>query len=259
MKDKQVRWAELLETALTEPGAISEAYRAFHRFSFGNQVLAMSQCRVRGITMGPINTYKGWQGLGRQVRKGEKAIMLCMPVHAKRKSEDEQKDDEPREVLRFFIYRANWFVLSQTDGETEPVLDLPEWHARQAAETLGVKLGDFDHVDGNAQGFFRPSTKTVAINPLAQHSHRTMFHELAHAILHQENDTARDVEELEAECTAMLVADALGLEGLEEARGYVQNWHRDSTSIPEKSAKKILLAADKILKAGELAEMAQAA
>ena len=101
----------------------------------------------------------------------------------------------------------------------------------------------------------------VAINPLAEHAHRTLFHELAHSQLHfdKENQLSRDTEEMEAECTAMLVADALGLEGLEESRGYVQNWF-DGQRIPEKSAKRILHAADKILKAGQVEEpLAQAA
>ena len=62
MTNNKVRWTELLDTALTEPGKISEAFRAFHRFSFGNMLLAMSQCHHRELAMGPINTYKGWQG-----------------------------------------------------------------------------------------------------------------------------------------------------------------------------------------------------
>ena len=259
-KSRKVKWSELLETALTHPGKISEAYRAFHRFSFGNQLLAMSQCSARGIPMGPINTYKGWQGLGRQVQRGQKAIALCMPIHAKRKSEDNEQDNE-KQVRCFFVYRANWFVLSQTDGETEPVLDLPTWNASQAAETLGAKLGNFDIPEGNAQGFCRNGGKTIVINPLAEHAHRTLFHELAHSQLHydEDNPLTRDVEEMEAECTAMLVADALGLEGLEESRGYVQNWYKGQ-QIPEKSAKRILIAADKILKAGQTEEpLAQAA
>ena len=74
--------------------------------------------------------------------------------------------------------------------------------------------------NGNVQGY--QSGNTVAINPVAEHAHRTLFHELAHAQLHRElNDQSRGEQEMEAECTAMLVADALGLKGLEESRGYV--------------------------------------
>ena len=121
MTNNKVRWTELLDTALTEPGKIGEAYRAFHRFSFGNMLLAMSQCHHRELAMGPINTYKGWQGLGRQVKRGAKALMLCMPITVKRKAENDSDDDsEPNGMATFFVYRRNWFVLSQTDGADMP-------------------------------------------------------------------------------------------------------------------------------------------
>ena len=260
MTNNKVRWTELLDTALTEPGKISEAFRAFHCFSFGNMLLAMSQCHHRELAMGPINTYKGWQGLGRQVKRGAKALMLCMPITIKRKRENDS-DDEPASMATFFVYRRNWFVLSQTDGADMPELDTPEWNAEQACSALGVKLMEFDRADGNVQGFFRRSADAVAVSPLAEHARQTLFHELAHAVLHGDKDAeSRSIEELEAECTAMLVADALGLGGLDDSRSYVQGWYKDGQQIPEKSAKRILHAADKILKAGQVEEpLAQAA
>ena len=77
-------FAELLQKAVTEPGIISQAYRQFHQYSIGNQLLALGQCVDRGIQPGPINTFPGWKALGRWVRKGEKAITLCMPITVKR-------------------------------------------------------------------------------------------------------------------------------------------------------------------------------
>ena len=35
-------FAELLQKAVTEPGTISQAYRQFHSFSLGNQLLALA-------------------------------------------------------------------------------------------------------------------------------------------------------------------------------------------------------------------------
>jgi len=60
------------------------------------------------------------------------------------------------------------------------------------------------------------------------------------------------LREVEAEAVAMLCCEALGLDGAEFCRGYIQEWlRRDGASaIPEKSAHKILRAADQILKAG---------
>ena len=73
-------FADLLARAVSEPGVISDAYRQFHNYSIGNQLLAWSQCLGRGIQPGPMATFPKWKELGRYVRKGEKAITLCQPV-----------------------------------------------------------------------------------------------------------------------------------------------------------------------------------
>jgi antirestriction protein ArdC len=85
-------FAELLGSAVTDPGTLSATYRQFHSYSFGNQLLAWSQCLARGLQPGPMATYPRWRELGRQVRKGEKAITLCQPVTVKRKPAE--GDDE---------------------------------------------------------------------------------------------------------------------------------------------------------------------
>ena len=61
----------------------SEAFRAylelqakFHRYSFGNTLLIMSQ--RAGATR--VAGYRTWQGLGRQVRKGERGICIFAPI-----------------------------------------------------------------------------------------------------------------------------------------------------------------------------------
>src|SRR5215467_8710036 len=84
---------ELLERAITEPGIISKAYSQFYGYSFGNQLLAYWQCSARQIQPGPIATYNKWQELGRQVRKGEKALQLCMPITVKKKADEPGDED----------------------------------------------------------------------------------------------------------------------------------------------------------------------
>src|SRR5690349_17712541 len=82
--NQHTRWSELLHRAVTEPGVISEAYSRFHNYSLGNQILAWFQCAERTIPPGPIATFMRWKELGRHVKKGEKAITLCMPIRSKR-------------------------------------------------------------------------------------------------------------------------------------------------------------------------------
>ena len=73
-------FATLLQSAVNEPGTLSQAYQQFHSYSLGNQLLAWAQCADRGLQPGPMATYPRWRALGRQVKKGEKAITLCMPI-----------------------------------------------------------------------------------------------------------------------------------------------------------------------------------
>jgi len=61
-------WGELLHSAVHTPGKLHAAYTAFHNYSFGNALLALEQCISRKIEPGPLNSYKGWLQLKRQVR-----------------------------------------------------------------------------------------------------------------------------------------------------------------------------------------------
>lgn len=63
------KWSSLLVEAVTKPGMIMDAYSAFHNYSIGNQILALVQCQFRGLEPGPINTFPGWQALGRIVKR----------------------------------------------------------------------------------------------------------------------------------------------------------------------------------------------
>ena len=257
------KWSALLVEAVNKPGLIMKAYSAFWNYSIGNQILALIQCQLRGIQPGPINTFPKWQTLGRVVKRGERALTLCMPITRKRRSdEDSAKTDASPEEQTYttFVHKARWFVVSQTFGSELGPVTIPEWDAERALKTLCIERITFDKTDGNCQGFARGSQ--IAINPVAQLPHKTLFHEMAHVLLHtSEGDftdteqTPRNLREVEAESVALLCCEALGLEGVDYARGYIQNWlYQDigynADAIPEKSAQKIFRAADQILRAG---------
>ena len=259
------KWSALLVEAVNKPGLIMEAYSAFHNYSIGNQLLALIQCQMRGLQPGPINTFPKWQTLGRVVKRGERALMLCMPLTRKRRDRETNSNDATGEEHTYttFVHRARWFVVSQTVGNEIKSPAIPEWNADRALANLNVERIDFDSTDGNCQGFARK--RQIAINPIAQLPFKTLFHEAAHVILGHtaEGDfadtetTPRSLREVEAEAVALLCCESLGLEGAEYCRGYIQNWLYQGTgykadAIPEKSAQKILHAADQILRAGRL-------
>ena len=143
-------FAELLRSAVAEPGTLSSAYQQFHSYSLGNQLLAMFQCHARGVKPGPMATFPRWKELGRQVRKGEKALTLCMPITLKRRQDTNDADtDGADSVFTRFVYRSRWFVLSQTEGNELPEPSVPAWNAQQALATLGIDEVEFGSTDGN--------------------------------------------------------------------------------------------------------------
>jgi antirestriction protein ArdC len=251
----KIEWAKLLAEAISEPGKISEAYRRFHGYSLGNRLWAMAQCTLRGIIPGPVASFNRWKELGRQVKKGEKAICLCMPVTGKRKEKDEA-GNETESTYQFFVLKNSWFVLSQTEGQEYAPEPLPEWSEARALEGLEITKAPFDVLNGNVQGYAAPG-RTVSVSPIAMNPFKTLFHEVAHVLLdHIEADALIDTErpprnvmEVEAESVAMLCCASLGLSGVEYSRGYIQSW-AEGQPISDKSAQRIFSAADKILKAG---------
>ena len=256
MKSKvdKPEWSNMLSRAVSEPGSISEAYSRFWHYSVCNQMLAMAQCRDRKIESGPLASYKAWQRQGRQVRRGQKAVALLMPITIKAKDDKGKPEDETKRRV-IFVMRRNWFVLSQTEGDDYTPEPIPDWDLPRALESLDITEESFNHIDGNAQGYARK--RTIAVSSIAAMPHKTRFHELGHVILghtsevaHTDSETpSRSLAEAEAESVALICCESLGLPGAKFSRGYIQGWLSGDT-IPDRSAQRIFSAADKILKAG---------
>lgn len=256
------KWSALLVEAVNKPGLIMKAYSNFHSYSLGNQLLALVQCQMRGLQPGPINTFPKWQELGRHVKRGERALMLCMPITCKRRDDAIDQEANGEGTFTSFVYKARWFVLTQTEGEDLQPQVIPDWDAKRALAALAIDQIPFDSTDGNCQGFARK--RQIAINPVAQLPHKTLFHELAHVVIGHTTEadfadtekTPRNLREVEAEAVSLLCCESLELEGADYCRGYLQNWFYqglgfDASAIPEKSAHKIFRAADQILRAGQ--------
>src|SRR5438105_10405779 len=150
----ELAFTDLLQRAVSEPGLISRAYSAFHGYSIGNQLLALVQCVERRLEPGPIATFMGWKAKGRSVRKGQKALVLCMPVTCKRRPTDDVDDQDAKApTFTRFIYRPHWFVLGQTEGAAVEPPALEQWDASRALAELRIAEESFTMLDGNCQGY----------------------------------------------------------------------------------------------------------
>ena len=260
-KEIKISFKEYLSEIYDKPSKLHEAYRLFRNYSPRNRILAESQL----LFLEPINTYKGWQDLGRQVKKGSRGISLFLPVVSKKKKEDEgEKLDNPAIKLSFssqFIMKRHWFTLSQTEGEEFKQEELPDFDIKKVLEFFGITQEGFHEINGNCQGYAIPNKNIIAINPLAFAAYKTTIHEIAHCLLHKESSQIIDgaeldssTKEFEAETTAYLVCCSLGkFDHLEYSRGYILNWIKRN-DIEEVNFKRAFDAANQILNAGFVGE-----
>lgn len=246
---KNEDYQKLFELALSEKGELLKGFSNFHDYSFRNQCIAHMQMIDKGLNASPIATFKKWQSLGRQVRKGEKAIWLYMPVTIKDKETDEKKT--------IFIPRKNWFCMAQTDGED---VQFPEigFNYENALRELKITREEFSHTNGNCLGYARKG-RILAVNPISENPEGTLFHEIGHILLgHTEGESEfvdeitlqKNLKEVEAEGVALCVSLALGLKTAKYHVGYIKNWWKQ-TEIPADSIKKIFRVTNEILRAGQ--------
>jgi len=276
MIDGKLDRAALLKAALEMPGSISQAFNAFHRYSFLNMLLVYMQTGK----LEPMGNFKAWVAKGRNVIKGQKALFVNHPVPVYKRDEagNVVKDKDGKTVIAFvkFIPKATVFQLSQTDGPDLVYPTLPDWDKEQAMANLDIEEVPFKIADGNVQGY--SFEQKLAMNPVATQPMATMIHEIAHIVLgHTEKERNADyvthcgVMEFQAEAVALLVCKELDVPGYDDAesRGYIQQWlgcqHSpsgftawddeagDTVLVEDSTITAIFNAVDKILVAGRKA------
>ena len=198
----------------------------FHRYSSSNVVLICAQ-DPRATQVAGFHT---WRRLNRCVRKGEKAIWILAPVVRRRRGTEDE--DDGRDVSGFKYVPV--FDIAQTDGEAPPAVctrlcgdDRADVYPRlvAVARSIGFSVEDWEFGD-TTNGDCSASERRIRIearNTPAQRV-KTLAHELAHALLHQQTVTDRGLAELEAESTAYVVCQGLGLDTGDYSFGYVATW-----------------------------------
>jgi antirestriction protein ArdC len=199
----------------------------FHRYSYSNVVLISSQDPRATQVAG----FRTWCRLDRFVRKGEKALWILAPIVRRRKDPGNDDDDDARGIRGFKYVPV--FDIAQTDGKTPPAVctrlngdDPAGIYPRlvTVARSIGFSVEDCEF-DATTNGDCSHSERRIRVEVRNEPVQRvkTLAHELAHALLHQcVNDRA--LAELEAESTAYVVCQGLGLDTAGYSFGYVAIW-----------------------------------
>lgn len=192
-------------------------------------------------------TYRQWQSIGAQVRKGERAELILVPMTAKRTETTDDGDETT--VARTYFRGAAVFNSAQVDGFEPPaprtVDETTMVHEVDAIATAsGVTI-----VHGSNHASYSPMTDevhmphrtafvgTATSTPTVAY-YGTLIHELVHATGHDSrlarNLTGRfgteayAMEELVAELGSAFVASETGLtvEPRADTSAYLQSWLR---------------------------------
>ena len=255
-------WRAMLDTAAK-----------FHSYSLGNLVLIALQAPQATRVAG----FRGWQSVGRQVRKGERGIAILAPCTYRPKtltcttdSTGEQPQDERggqaaatasgKQLRGFRVVHV--FDISQTDGdplpEVAPVLlsgQAPAglWHdlaGQVSGYGYALERGDC----AGANGFTDPTRRVVRVRDDIDEAQavKVLAHELGHLECGHVTDlptylTCRGRCEVEAESVAYVVAAAHGLDASGYTFAYVAGWAGGDPATVRQAAETVTRAARTIL------------
>jgi antirestriction protein ArdC len=246
MKSEQIK--ELTDRAAQQLVAALEAGQSealttylkaigrFHRYSLHNVLLIASQKPDASYVAG----FRTWKELGRFVRKNEKGIMILAPI-VRRKTEIEEEHQEIAHTIAGF--RASYvFDISQTDGQELPQIGAVKGDPREYGEKLrrfaaqhSISV-EYSMAIAPARGMSCGGQIAILPGQSAAEEFSTFAHELAHELLHRGDRramTSKRVRETEAEATAFVVCQAIGLETGSAASDYIQLWNGDVQVLTE--------------------------
>ena len=247
------------------------------RYSYTNQMLVAIAGMVMNVDSSSVATYKGWSKVGRNVKKGEKAVYILAPRPF---TKEVTKGDGSTERRAGMFFRAMpVFLVGQTEGaELPPPPDMPkpvmpndvvgfDAHLEKLNQVaLGIEgnpvssLSVRDRQTGDpsgANGWYVPATREIVVVRTDNQAgmFKTMLHEVAHSLMHRTEHHSYAWQEVEAESVAFIVSSVFGLDTSSYTFPYVTTWatadktERNATKIVMKSGDRIVKAVNVILDA----------
>ena len=190
-------------------------------WSLGNRILML----VSGTR--DARGYRQWETVGRQVKKGAKAIAIFAPLT---KTVEDKTTSQNRTIILGFR-PIPVFRIEDTEGEPIPgeIASTPATYPPfyEVAERMGIEVR-WSPIDENAYGYF-----SVLNNSITLHSQDSFiyFHELAHAVHNTfVNLNTIDINraEIVADVTAAVLCQLQGICGYQaQTYEYVSKYCRD--------------------------------
>lgn len=208
----------------------------FHHYSFCNQLLILAQRPESTHVAG----YQRWQGLGRQVRQGEKSIHILAPLLKKRQEPEDGQDGSTQRLCGFRV--AYVFDVAQTVGEPLPTAPQAEGEPGANLESIkalyqrkGIALEYKDNLNG-AEGLSAKGKVYILAGLEPAREFSVLVHELAHELLHggeRRKELSRTVKETEAEAVAYAVGLSVGLDMNTASADYISLYDGDRDTLRE--------------------------
>ena len=231
----------------------------------GVNVLALwVAARGGGYPTGLWGTYRQWQDLGAQVRKGERSTSVIFWKQIGSAISDEDEDGNHEDRRRFFARGYSVFNQAQVDGYiTKPAARLSEVERIGRAEAFYANLGITTVYSGD-EACYLPTKDTVYMPPFAffhdaAAHYSTLYHEGIHATSAEHRcdrelsgrfgSEAYAMEECIADCGAAMILADLGIAAhpRPDHAAYIASWLkvlRNDTSAIFTAASKAQVAAD---------------
>lgn len=248
-EEQRERINEAVEALRTDSGFVRwiKTRRAINRFSFYNRLLIA----VQKPDAVDVRTYNAWKKAGRQVKKGEKAIVIVRPVFIMVDVDDPDTGETKQERRLIGFSPLNEFDVSQTEGDPLPESPDPgrpdgdshAWvipHLVHFAEKRGYKVSFGDDL-GSAAGLADLINKRIRIADAPVNSQvSTLIHEIAHTYETDYTKYSREDAEVIVQTVSWMVAEGLNLDTSAWTTYYLANWSRpDETSALRDFAKVI--------------------
>jgi len=239
------------------------AMAKFRAYSVTNVLLILKQQPSAQRVAG----YKTWKSFGRQVKHGEKGIMIIAPQFRKL-TDNTREATEKGDTRSVAGYRAVYvWDVEQTEGPDLPEIGSttgdPGFYLQRLEEFVrGMNTnlcysGDI----APARGMAERGKITLLPGLSAAETFATLVHEVAHSDMHfgeRRTETSKRIRETEAESVAYVVCAAIGLNTGTSSADYIGLYGGDSRLLIE-SLEYVRTTASRILDAIERGPLEQAA